>query len=215
MKLYCLSGLGADERVFQHLNLSMFEVIHVQWIDFIPNESLVSYAHRLGEIIDDSVPFALMGLSFGGMLAIEIAKQKTPKQLFLISTMAHVSEKPLRMKVFGKMGAYNFIPASYFNKPSKIAYRLFGAKAPSEKKLLDEILADNAPKFIKWALNAISNWNNTERVKAIRIHGTKDKLFPFHQLKIEHFIQGGGHLMVISHAAEINEILQKEFYRIQ
>lgn len=215
MKLYCLSGLGADERVFQHLNLSSFEVVHVQWIDFIPNESLVSYAHRLGEIIDDSVPFALMGLSFGGMLAIEIAKQKAPKQLFLISTLAHVSEKPLRMKVFGKMGVYNFIPSVYFNKPSKIAHRLFGANEPSEKKILNEIIQDSDPKFIKWALNAISNWNNVEKVKATRIHGTKDKLFPFQQLKIEHFIEGGGHLMVISHPTEINERLQNEFYRIQ
>ena len=214
MKLYCISGLGADERAFQRLDLSQFKVIYVQWIDNLPNESLVSYAHRLSAIIDDAEPFALMGLSFGGMLAVEISKFKKPAYLILLSTIVHVSEKPFRMKIFGKMGFYKYIPSRYFTRPSKIAHRLFGANKPSEKALLNRILEDSDPIYIKWALGAISKWVNESPVEAIRIHGTKDKLFPMDKSFKGHLIAGGGHLMVITHANQVSEIIRTECHDV-
>ena len=39
-KIFIFSGLGADKRVFSKLNLEEFEVIHIEWLPSIKNESL-------------------------------------------------------------------------------------------------------------------------------------------------------------------------------
>ena len=79
MKLYCLSGLGTDERAFKHIHIEGVELVHVPWIDFKENESLQSYAKRLFEATKPEDDYNLIGLSFGGMIAAEWEKSKLQK----------------------------------------------------------------------------------------------------------------------------------------
>lgn len=210
MKIYCFSGLGADERVFKYMDFHSHELIHVKWIDPKDRESLESYALRMGECINRQEPFVLMGLSFGGMLVQELSKTFNPHKTIVISSIAGKHEKSFRMKVMHLLKLYNFIPEKYFNTPSRIAFRLFGANTEAEKKILSEILADSDSTYIRWALNAISGWNNTQVVSAYRIHGNEDNLFPFKKVKHNYTVKGGGHLMVISHPKEIERQILKE-----
>ncbi|SDF62642.1 Thioesterase domain-containing protein [Pedobacter terrae] len=84
MNAYFISGLGADQRIFSRLKLSeKISIIHVEWINPNKNETLEVYAERLSRIIDTSKPFALVGVSFGGMIAVELAKLLKPLQLLL------------------------------------------------------------------------------------------------------------------------------------
>jgi pimeloyl-ACP methyl ester carboxylesterase len=72
MNIYLISGLGADKRVFSKLGFSTNHVIkHIEWIKPNSNEDLSSYARRLARQIDESKPFFLVGVSFGGMIAVE------------------------------------------------------------------------------------------------------------------------------------------------
>ena len=68
-ELYLLSGLGADKRVFDCLDLSGFKLNHIVWIDPLDNETIEDYAQRLLLQIPASRP-TLMGVSFGGIMAI-------------------------------------------------------------------------------------------------------------------------------------------------
>ena len=47
MKVYFLSGLGADKTVFQFLDLDFCEPVFIEWIPPHKNESLPDYALRL------------------------------------------------------------------------------------------------------------------------------------------------------------------------
>lgn len=210
MKIYCFSGLGADERVFQNMNFHPHEVIHMKWIMPKENESLQSYALRMGTSINQDEPFVLMGLSFGGMLVQELSKTTKPHKTIVISSIAGKHEKPFRTRMMDIFNVYRFIPGKYFNQPSKIAFYLFGAKTEEEKKILTEILTESDPRYIRWALNTISRWNNSETVPAFRIHGSEDRLFPIKNIKHNYIVKGGGHLMVIRHAKEIQQEIIKE-----
>lgn len=214
MKIYCFSGLGADERAFKYMDLHPHEVVHVKWLDPLEDETLESYAKRMGEVVNQDEPFVLMGLSFGGMLAQELSMRMRPRKTLLISTISGKHEQPFRMKISKWFNVYNLIPATYFNRPSAIAFRLFGAKSQGEQELLSEILQDSDPKYIRWALNAIARWNNTQTVDAFRIHGSDDQLFPLSSVKPDYVVAGGGHLMVISHAKEIEQQLLNEINRM-
>lgn len=166
-----------------------------------------SYAKRMGATINQNEPFILMGLSFGGMLVQELSMYMHPRKTILISTISGKHEQPFRMKISKLFNLYNLIPSKYFNRPSSIAFRLFGAKSEGERELLSEILQDSDPKYIRWALNAIAGWNNTQTVEAFRIHGSDDQLFPLSSVKPDYVVAGGGHLMVVSHAKEIEQQL--------
>lgn len=78
MTLYLIGGLGADERVFKYLNINVKTQI-INWILQEPNEELKSYAKRLTEQINKNEEFAILGVSFGGIIAIEMAKFIRPK----------------------------------------------------------------------------------------------------------------------------------------
>ncbi|MDF4221942.1 hypothetical protein [Maribacter huludaoensis] len=56
MKIYAISGLGADQRVFEHLNLDI-ELIALDWITPHKNESIKVYAKRLSEVIETDDEF--------------------------------------------------------------------------------------------------------------------------------------------------------------
>ena len=80
MKLYLIGGLGADERVFQNLQLST-ECQPINWIDPFKDESLGSYVNRLIPQIDQNERFGILGVSFGGIAALELAKLTNPEIL--------------------------------------------------------------------------------------------------------------------------------------
>src|SRR6266487_4519719 len=95
MKVYFISGLAADKRVFKHIQLPPgFEAVHLDWISPQKDESLANYALRLADNINRNEPFALVGLSFGGMLATEIAKRYHPAATILISSVPVSTQLP-------------------------------------------------------------------------------------------------------------------------
>ena len=83
-EIYLLSGLGADERVFDFLDLSQYKVNYIRWIIPLKNELITDYASRLCTQIHSARPL-LIGVSFGGMIAIEIGKLIPTEKIILIS----------------------------------------------------------------------------------------------------------------------------------
>lgn len=126
MTIYGISGLGADERVFQYLELSQ-KIEPINWIKPLYKESMHSYCNRLSnQIIDDD--FVLIAVSFGGLVAIELNKILKPKYTILISSAETKQDLRKIYKLFGKLGFINLLPGSFFNLPNRIMSWLFGAK---------------------------------------------------------------------------------------
>ncbi|WP_260129909.1 hypothetical protein [Elizabethkingia anophelis] len=72
-KVYIFSGLGVDERVFDQINFEGLDVEFIDWIKPLKKESLSEYAKRISSELTADNP-TLIGLSFGGILAVEISK---------------------------------------------------------------------------------------------------------------------------------------------
>ena len=213
MKIYAISGLGADKRVFEHLDLNTKLIqIHLEWIKPLKNESIPEYAARLSESIDTNENYAVIGMSFGGMVATEISKQLNPKFTILISSAETKYELRSIYRWFGKLNIIRFFPEWCFNMPRWMAYYIFGAE---NKTLLKAILDDADMYFTKWAVNQISRWQNTTQINnCYKIGGTKDKLIPQHKSNSTTFIENGEHFMVVDKATEvsllINDVLKME-----
>jgi pimeloyl-ACP methyl ester carboxylesterase len=209
MNVYFIAGLGADARVFKHIRLpDGYEIQHLNWLTPFPNESLAEYACRMGEGIDDSAPFVLAGLSMGGMIAAEIAKIKKPKSTILISSVPTAQQLPKRFRVAQWFRLHKLIPIALL-KNFSILKRSFSADSKEDQLLLIDMIKCCDPQFIRWAINAILQWrNNSLPNPLLHIHGTKDEILPFKYTHPTHAIHKGTHVMILSRAAEINELLQ-------
>lgn len=177
MTLYLIGGLGADERVFKSLNLNLnLKTRIIKWIDQKPNEEIKSYANRLTEQINQEEEFGILGVSFGGIIAIEIAKLVKLKKLILISSVETSNQLPKHLITMGKSMVFDILPNKLIKPPKFVLGYLFGAQ---NKSLLNQIIKDTKPEFIRWALTTIIKWSNDSIIKeAIRIYGTKDRLIP-------------------------------------
>lgn len=209
MNLYFISGLGADSRIFQNLILpDAFNIHHIKWIPVSENESMESYCRRLSTQIDQQEPFTLIGLSFGGVIAVEMSKFLSPVQTVLISSFCFKNEVPWFYILIGKSRIYKIIPPRLLLKPNNMAFRLFGAYKPEVKSLLTHILQDTDPVFFEWAIKQLFSWDNHWKpANLIRIHGTADKILPYKEVMQAITVKGGEHLMTYSKSALVSQIL--------
>lgn len=207
--IYCISGFGGDERVFSNLNFGENKVHFIPWLLPEKKESIGDYARRMREKIVHDNP-VLLGLSFGGMMCIEIAKFIKTKKVILISSIKTLHEVPLWMKVAGKTQLHKIFPLRSFRLLEPVQNYNLGVESPSELKLVREYRKNIAQEYTDWAVNEILNWKNTWQPENLfHIHGSKDHMFPIRNIKTRHVVPGAGHFMIMNRAEKVNEILGK------
>jgi pimeloyl-ACP methyl ester carboxylesterase len=209
VNVYFISGLGADQRVFCNIQLPIgFTAHHLEWIKAKSHESLPQYAVRLAENIDKSKPFVLVGLSMGGMIAVEIARKYAPICIILISSVSSSKQLPPYYRWAGRLKLHKLVPVGFFLKASLLK-RFFTTESREDKQMLKSMIRRADPYFIKWSMNAVLKWEAEEvPSEVIHIHGTGDLILPCRFTHPQYKIKGAGHLMVVNRAAEINKILE-------
>ncbi|MHC2991365.1 hypothetical protein OB13_07145 [Pontibacter sp. HJ8] len=213
--VYFISGLGADERMFQFLHIHCCDRVYVRWIRPETNESLANYARRLATQITEPDP-VLVGMSFGGVVAIELARFLHPRKTILISSIASSRSLPWYYRLMGLLRLHQLIPVPWLKRFHFVAPMLFGAATPAEKALLKQVIFETDPHFLRWALGQLLNWQQPDHFEdVVMIHGTADRILPMREHPDTVRIKNAGHLMVLSHAAQISAILDdilKEVY---
>jgi pimeloyl-ACP methyl ester carboxylesterase len=206
VNVYFISGLGADRAVFRHIILPQgFTAHHLDWIKPQPDESLQHYALRLAEGIDRSQPFILLGLSMGGMMAVEIAKTYPAQSVILLSSIPVAQDLPKYYHWVG--GLRRIIPIGFFMKAS-VVKRFFTTETAEDKRMLKAMIRRVDPAFVKWAMGAILKWDCKDAPRNIvHIHGTADGILPCRFTHPHYKLRGAGHLAVLNRAKEINSIL--------
>ncbi|MDZ7613931.1 MAG: alpha/beta hydrolase [Flavobacteriaceae bacterium] len=112
LNIYFIPGLGTDRAIFEHLNLSAehFNVHFLEWISPVnTTESLQSYSIRMAEQIKEE-HLILVGISFGGVIAQEIAKIRVVKKVIIISSIKSKHELPRRLKLVRHLKLYQLSP---------------------------------------------------------------------------------------------------------
>jgi pimeloyl-ACP methyl ester carboxylesterase len=205
--IYLLSGLGADRRVFDYVDLQGFKLNHIDWIDPLEDEKIEAYAKRLLAQIPTNKPI-LIGVSFGGILAIEIGKLIEAEKIVLISSAKTRTDIPFGYRLAGNFWANKLIPAPLYRQANFIVYWLFGVKKKEEKELLKAIMDDADNDFVDWATNKIVNWDNERLLpNVVTVHGTSDRVLPFKSA--DYVVDQGGHMMIVTRAQEVSNILRK------
>lgn len=207
--LYCLSGLGADEKVFRHLRLDGYTLKHIPWLRPHRGETVEAYAARMAEGITEPNPI-LLGVSFGGMISIEIARQRPVKKLILISTVKSVSELPRWMRVAGRLRLNRLMPIRYYKFTERLGNYRLGVSSEEEKQLVRGYRESSDRVYLAWAINTILNWKNEWVPPAtIHIHGDGDRIFPCKTIRADYVIKNATHLMIYNRADDVSDCIRK------
>ncbi|RBL91354.1 alpha/beta hydrolase [Chitinophaga flava] len=210
--IYFFSGMGADSSVFKNLKLPGYHKVYISWIPALPNESITEYAGRIKSQITTPNPY-LIGLSFGGIVAVEVSKQIEVEKMVLISSVRKKEDLNKVQFFFMRLGLYRIIPGILLRRTNFLTNSYFGARSQKDKKELKKLLQNTDISFFRWALKSIAHWDNTESPeRTIQIHGTADRVIASRLVHPDYRIKGGGHLMVFNKADTISRIIRHYFH---
>ena len=209
--IYCISGLGVDEKVFDNLKLHGLPLQYIPWLQPEKKESMQAYASRMARHINDPSP-VLLGVSFGGMMGIEIAKQLAVQKLFIVSSIKSDEEMPKWMRVAGKIKLNKVLPSK---PPYKLTERIdnhrLGVSNEQEKLMVRAYRKNADPVYLDWAIDKVLNWKNDwQPEKLVHIHGDKDRIFPIKKLNPTHVVPEGTHMIVYNRAKEVAAFIKSE-----
>lgn len=205
--IYCISGLGADERVFSKCDFPGHEVHFINWIIPGKNDTIESYAKKMIEHIHHDNPI-LIGLSFGGIMCIEISRLIKTELVIIISSVKSTSELPFWLRVSGKLKLNRLLPMRSFKILEPIQNYNLGITTEDEKALVREYRKNINQQYADWAINALLNWKSKEAPKKLyHIHGAKDRIFSIKRINPDYTIRDGGHLMIMQKTDELNQII--------
>jgi len=169
-----------------------------------PDETIEDYATRMRAGITEENPI-LMGLSFGGMICTEIAKQIPVSKIIIISSIKSSKELPRWMRTVAILKLNKIVPLKSTRLTQPIQNKMLGIQSEEEKTLVASLRREVDLPYTNWAVHQAINWKNDWRHPNIfHIHGDNDFMFPIKNIKADYTIKNAGHFMIMNRAAEVS-----------
>ncbi len=212
MKIYVVSGLGADFKVLEKLRFpEHLEVVFIDWLIPERNEPFPNYVIRMAHKIDAAEPFFLLGYSFGWIMVQEIHKIKPARKVVILGSLKSHKEKSRLIKTGQLTGVVRFFPERFFDIAAAQAF-------PAVRKFFDFNNANlvryfqvRDPYYLKWSVEKIAAWKSEENPDVIQIMGDRDLVFPLKNSRPDYIIKEGTHLFPATKPKEVSKILADIF----
>lgn len=219
-RLILFPGLGCDERLLEPQRDIDAEVLTPRWLPPRRRESLADYGARMAAAlpVDQNKPLFVGGISFGGMVAQEIARHLPVDGVVLISSCRGGHGIPTRFRRFART-LLPVLPPGAVKQVRNIPMllrKVTGRNAHPDFRWLDPILHDGCPHMLTWSVRAILDWPGRPGdlgVPLIHVKGDQDDVLPHTLCPPTHLIRGAGHLMNRTHAAVVNALINDHLSR--
>jgi esterase/lipase len=197
-KWHLLPGMGANASMYDHLQRELdFEINFINWPKYKGEKTYSETANRVIEENDIEDGDVVGGSSLGGMVAVEIGRQKRLKAIVLIGSASSPAE------VHGIISRLAPLTAI---SPISLIQILIG----KHENIITKMLAEADSNFIRAMCLYLPKWSGAVDTPSpiFRIHGQKDNIIPCPKAGCE-IIAGAGHLLAITNASECGEYLNK------
>jgi pimeloyl-ACP methyl ester carboxylesterase len=209
-----LSGMAADERLFES-QLSAFPNLRVQrWIDPRPGESLQQYAARLALLVNPGCPCILGGASFGGVVALEMAQHVPALACILIGSIRSPSGLPWRWRILWPLALVGPHKLQALVRLIVRFGKLFLTRQ-SERRL--QRMSRPESSFVAWATCAVICWRpspSVGRIPVFHIHGSADEVLPVAICQPDVIVPDGLHALTLFNASAVNEFIRVVVTRV-
>ena len=208
--VYLMPGMGANPRIFEFISLSeRFDVNFLSWIPPQKKESLEHYAMRMCQRVKHQNPI-LIGVSFGGVLVQEMARQMDCKKIIIISSVKSNQEMPKHMKLAQVINAHRLLPTQWIKNIETFALFVFGNGIQRRLDHYKRYLSERDPEYLSWAIDRLVKWNrNSPQKDIIHIHGAQDSIFPVKNIQDPFIKTDGDHAIILNKSDWFNKNLPK------
>lgn len=209
-RLYFIPGVATDRRVFAALDLPDYEKVFLDWIQPIQNEGISAYAKRMAERVETDLKPVLIGYSFGGMVAIEMAKHIPDATVILISSIKNYKERAFSMMLTSSFSLHKLFPAKV-GKDFGFAYKWMNdPQTKQEHEFIHKMRDELNHEHTDWAIHNAVTWKHDDHTPNLfHIHGDKDRIFPIRYIRNCIPVRGGTHLMLLNKGPEISAHIQR------
>lgn len=205
--IYLIPGTGADERLFQEISIDTHQVVLLDYLLPEKKENFQSYVQRMAEQIDTTTDFSLVGVSLGGMIAVELSELLSPSETIIIASAKGRAELPQRYRMFRWLPLHRIIGGRTMKFGTKLGQPLFEPMKDEHQTLFKSMINQKEPYFMKSAVRWIVGWEREIYPdNIIHIHGRQDHTLPIKCVTTDHVLDGG-HMITLTHAAEVSELL--------
>ena len=206
--IYCIPGMGVDGKIYGKLKVEGRRLHHLSWLEPKRGESIQDYARRMVAQIPEKGPVDLMGLSFGGMMAVEMSHIIPVRRIILLSSIKTSREKPWPFRVMRIVPLYLTNVAFLRDRTTWLWCRFFGLYSKEDIATFYEFMPGLSDYYMRWALRQICHWRKGEALAEVfHIHGDRDLIFPVRRSKAHVVVKGGTHSMVFTHANQVSRLI--------
>jgi pimeloyl-ACP methyl ester carboxylesterase len=208
---YLLAGMGGDQRIYTYLELdSNFNVIPIIYSQPDPDDDMRSYAHKLINQIDTTEDFILIGVSLGGMLAVEINDSIHPEQVILISSAKNRNELPVRYKMWNAVPIHRHISPELYLKSADFLQPIIERDRNSQEEIFEAMLKDKDPVFIQRTVAMVIEWerDSCTALNITHIHGDIDHTLPLKHISPSFIVENGSHMIMLTNSNEVNAAIK-------
>ena len=207
--VYLFPGQGSDERLFKHLELPPgYDTVYISYPVPDKHETMAIFASRFIEEINPSSPYILMGVSLGGMICTELTDTLAPLLTILISSAKTTHELPGRYTFQQRFRVNRIIPKRMIKGGAMVLQGIVEPDRKHDKETFKDMLKAKDPLYLKRTVDMIINWQRTAYSdKIVHIHGDNDHTIPIKNVEYDYRIEEGSHMMMITRAGEINQII--------
>lgn len=211
-RLIFIPGMGADYRLFgpQAAAGLRFEV--PPFPIPAPGDTLPTYAARMAKHIDSAVPLIIGGVSFGGMVACELARICRPLAVILIASCRTGAAVPAYNRPVELIA--RLLPDWIIQRRAGTSSRMLArleSLTPEQAGLIRDMSAGVPVPFLRGAARMILRWKGPAGplpCPVHQIHGQKDRIIPLKHVQPDEVVSGGGHLINLTHAEQVNAFIR-------
>lgn len=215
--LILFSGLAADGNVFAPQKIAFPGLIVPNWPTPLQNETLDSYCHRLANELKSHQRAVIGGASFGGIIALHVAKYINPKAVVLIGSVRSPAELSRLVRICRLLKPLvPLIPVRFLQLccvpiASQLARRLF----PHFCGLARQFRGAD-PAVFKWSIARILDWKVAPVLDCpvFHVHGDRDFILPLRYTRPDTIIRGGGHVISLTHSSAVNDFIASSLNQI-
>ncbi len=213
LPLLLFPAIGTDGRIFDCLRPSFPELMTPTLIPPERYESLADYAARLANQLPIVGPCWLGGLSFGGMLALEVSRHVNAKAVCLLASIRNSEElspgwKALRPLVGWLPRRADLVARSLARVVNSTSLWAIPQRFHPLVRHLSQIEEPHLP----WALRAIGSWKPApfpENLPIFHLHGDRDPILPIKWTTPTMVLPQAGHLLPLVRPLEVIHFLEQ------